>query len=65
MSSSAIRPCAGVVDLGGAPDQRDHLVEHVQRLDQAAQDVRALLGLGEPVAGAPLDDLDLVGRPSC
>ena len=55
----------GVVDLGGAADQRDHLVEHVQRLDQAAQHVGATLGLGEAVAGPPLDDLDLVGRPSC
>ena len=54
----------GVVDLGRATDQRDHLVEHVQRLDQAAQDVGAALGLGEAVAGPPLDDLDLVGHPA-
>ncbi len=54
---------AGVVDLGRAPDQRDHLVEHVERLDQAAQDVGALLGLAEPELGAPPDDVDLVGDP--
>ena len=54
---------AGVVDVGGAADQRDDLVQRVQRLDQAALDVGAALGLGEAVAGAPLDDLDLVGDP--
>ena len=30
----------GLVDLGRAPDQRDDLVEGVERLGQAAQDVR-------------------------
>ena len=54
---------AGVVDLGRPADQRDHLVEHVERLDQAAQDVGATLGLVEAEAGPPLDDLDLVGDP--
>ena len=33
---------AGLVDVGRAPDQRDDLVERVERLDQAAQDVGAL-----------------------
>ena len=33
---------AGLVDVGRAPDQRDHLVERVERLDQAALDVGAL-----------------------
>ena len=32
---------AGLVDVGAAPDQRDDLVEHVERLDQAAEDVGA------------------------
>ena len=59
------QPLAGVVDLGRTPDQRDHLVEGVERLDQAAQDVGVLLGLAQAVPGAALDDVDLVGRPSC
>ena len=63
MSSSSIRPCAGVVDLGGATDQRDDLVEHVERLDQAPEDVRPALRLREPEAGPALDDLDLVADP--
>src|SRR4051794_6585890 len=41
-------------------DQRDDLVQRVERLDVAAQDVGALLGLAQPVARAPDDDLDLV-----
>ena len=45
--------------LRGA-DQRDDLVQRVERLDVAAQDVGPLLGLAQPVAGAPDDDLDLV-----
>ena len=36
----------------------------VERLEQAAQDVRPLLGLAQPEAGAADDDLDLVRRPS-
>ena len=44
----------------GGPDQRDHRVQLVERLEQAAQDVDALLGLAQQVAGAPDDDLDLV-----
>ena len=32
---------AGLVDVGAAADQRDDLVERVERLDQAAQDVGA------------------------
>ncbi len=54
---------AGLVDVRAAPDQRDHLVERVQRLGQAAVDVRVPLGLREAVAGTTLDDLDLVGHP--
>ena len=41
---------ASLVDVGGTADQRDHLVERVERLDQAAQDVGVLLGLAQPVA---------------
>ena len=63
MSSSSIRPVARLVDGGAAPDQRDDLVERVERLDQAAEDVGLLLGLAQAVLGAPPDDLDLVGDP--
>ncbi len=55
---------ASVVDLGRASDQCDHLIEHVQRLDQAAQHVGLPLSLCEPEARTPLDDLDLVGDPA-
>ena len=51
---------ARLLDRGRAPDQGDDLVERVERLDQAAQDVRPLLGLAQPVRGPPDDDLDLV-----
>lgn len=54
---------AGDVDGLAGPDQRDDLVDRVQRLQQTAQDVRALLGLAQPEAGPPDDDLDLVGDP--
>ena len=63
MSSSAIRPVTGLLDVRAAPDQRDDLVERVERLDQAAVDVGLLLGLAQPVAGPALDDLDLVRDP--
>ena len=63
ISSRPIRPVARDVDGVAAPDQRDDLVDRVQRLEQAAQDVRPLLGLAQPEAGAPDDDLDLVGHP--
>ena len=55
---------AGRFDGGGRADQGDDLVERVQRLEQAAQDVRSLLRLAQPVPGAPDDDVDLVRRPS-
>ena len=42
------------------PDQRDHFVERVERLDQTAQDVGALVGLAQPVGGAPHDDVELM-----
>ncbi len=38
------------VDVRRRPDQRDDLVERVERLDQTAQDVGPLIGLAQPVA---------------
>ncbi len=60
MSSNSIRPCAGDVDGLRRPDQRDDLVERVERLDQAAQDVGPLVGLAQPVGGPADDDVQLV-----
>ena len=60
MSSSSIRPPRAASADSLAADQRDHRVELVDRLEQRAQDVGALLGLAQQVAGAPDDDLDLV-----
>src|SRR5699024_1839873 len=54
---------AGVVHRGGAPDQGDDLVQHVQCLDQTAQDVDAVLGLFQQPFGAPHDHFDLVAHP--
>ncbi len=54
---------AGVVDVGRTTDQRDHVVERVERLDQAALHVGEPLGLLQAEAGPALDDLDLVGDP--
>ena len=59
-SSSSIRPVRATSDRRRRPDQRDDLVQRVERLDAAAQDVGPLLGLAQPVAGPPDDDLDLV-----
>ena len=42
---------ARLVDVGRAADQRDDLVERVERLDEAAQDVGALLGLARAGTG--------------
>ena len=58
-----LQALAGLVGARAAPDQRDHLVQRVQRLDQAAVDVGAGLRVVQPVLGPPLDDLDLVGDP--
>ena len=63
ISSSVHQSLARVVGAGARPDQRDHLVEGVQRLDQAAVDVGLALGGVQPVLGAATDDLDLVGDP--
>src|SRR6516164_8098135 len=51
---------AGDVDCFRRPDQRDDLVQRVQRLDQTAQDVGPYVGLAQPVGGAPNDDVELV-----
>src|SRR5699024_7259649 len=48
------------VDGLGTPDERDDLIEGVERLDQSAQDVGALLGLVQQVLSTPDDHLDLV-----
>ncbi len=57
------QPAAGLLDVRAAADQRDDLVQRVQRLHQTAVDVRLLLGLAQAVPGPPLDDLDLVVDP--
>ncbi len=53
---------AGARDVDGLrrADERDDLVERVESLDQAAQDVGAFLGLAQQVPRTPDDDLDLV-----
>ena len=50
----------GDVDGLRRPDQRDHFVERVERLDQTAQDVGPLVGLAQPVGGASDDDVELM-----
>src|SRR4030095_13989679 len=52
----------GLRDVDGfrCPDQRNHFVERVERLDQATQDVGAFVGLAQPVGGAADDDVELV-----
>ena len=52
----------GSRDLRGLrrANQRDDLVEHIQRFDQASQDMGALFGLIQAVLGASDDDVDLV-----
>ena len=52
----------GVGRSGRTADQRDDLVEVVQRHQQALQDVGALAGLAQAVLGAAGDDLALVGE---
>ena len=54
---------AGLFDRGRAADEGDDLVERVERLEVAAQDVHARLGLAEEVLGATHDDFDLVVDP--
>ena len=55
---------ARLVDGRRAPDQRDDLVERVERLEVAAQDVgMRSSALRRRYCGAPDDDLDLVVDP--
>src|SRR3546814_15530187 len=51
------------VDVGGAADQRDDLVQRVEGLEVALVDVDLVLRLLEEVLGAPAHDLDLVRGP--
>src|SRR3546814_19275772 len=48
------------VHVGRGPDQRDDLVERVERLDQTVKDVGPFVGLSQPVEGQPHDDAPLV-----
>ena len=52
----AHEPGARGVDVLGCADQRDHLIEVVERDLESFEDVGALLRLGEIVLGAPADD---------
>ena len=45
-----MRPCAGLVDRGGAADEGDDLVEGVEGLQVAFEDVQALEGLAQAEA---------------
>src|ERR1700730_1363926 len=54
------QPLAGNVDGLRRADQRDHLIERVERLDQSAQNVGPLVGLAQPVSGAAHDHVELV-----
>ena len=60
MSSSSIRPARAMSTVCRRPDQRDDLVERVERLDQTAQDVGPFVGLAQPVGGPADDDVQLV-----
>ena len=54
---------AGILDRRRRADEGDDLVEGVEGLEVATQDVRALLGLAQAVPRTTLDDLDLVRDP--
>ncbi len=57
------QPAARDLDRLRAADERDDVVQRVERLEVAAQDVRASLGLVEPVLRAADDHVDLVVDP--
>ena len=59
-NGAAIRPVAGGGAVLGPADQGDDLVDDVDGLEQALDDVGAVLGLPQPELGPPADDLDLV-----
>src|SRR5699024_4034045 len=52
----------GFIHGRATADQCDDLIEHVQRLNQTKQDVRALFGFIQAVLGASNNDLGLVGE---
>ena len=54
---------AGLVDRGGAADEGDDLVEGVEGLQVAFEDVQALEGLAQAELRAAHDDVDLVVDP--
>ncbi len=51
------------VGVGGAADERDDVVETVERLEVPAEDVDLRLGLAQQEGRATHDDLELVGDP--
>ena len=59
-SKRSIRPGAGGVAVARRADQRDHLVEVVERDQQALEPVHARLERAQLVLGAADDDLALV-----
>ena len=54
---------ARLVRGGGAANQGDNLVQSIQGLEQAAQDVRLFLRLAQTVAGTADDNIQLVVDP--
>jgi hypothetical protein len=58
-----LQALTGLVDRRRAADQRDDLVERVEGLEVAAQDVHALFRLAQAELRAPHDDLELVRDP--
>ena len=58
-----LQSLVGILSRRRPADEGDDLVERVERLEVAAQDVHALFGLAEAVTRAPDDDLDLVVDP--
>ena len=59
-SKRSIEPVARGLGVARAADQRDHLVEVVERDEVALEDVGALLGLAQLVLRPPHDDVALV-----
>ena len=55
--------CAGLVDGRGAADEGDDLVEGVEGLQVAFEDVQAFEGLAQAEARAAHDNIHLVGDP--
>ena len=55
--------CACGIHGGGAADEGDHLVDHVEGLQVALQNVVAFLRFALEVAGAAFDDFELMIHP--